>query len=204
VDKQSAMTFGQGQVYRNGARPKGSRNRRTTEAIEAIIAAGHQDPLLTLAELQAKSADEGIRCMAANMLAPFLHSKCGAMPALRYISEPVELPHLNPKTVDDVNANISHINALIAAGNLDIDFGTILLAGQREHIVSFKALGDDNPNPDIHVTGGLPSLPGCNITMPQLPTMNGHQILVPPEPPILPDENPDQPPAVRPENDPQP
>jgi hypothetical protein len=35
------------------------------------------------------------------------------------------------------------INAVFAAGNLDLDFYNALLAGQREHIVSFKALGDE-------------------------------------------------------------
>src|SRR5712672_4059325 len=105
-----------GNPHRNGARPLGSRNRRTTEAIEAIIAAGHQDPLLTLAELQAKSSDEGIRATAANMLAPFLHSKCGAMPPLRFISEPVELPHPNPTTEAEISANIAYLAQALAAG----------------------------------------------------------------------------------------
>jgi hypothetical protein len=109
------MPFGDGsRVYRNGARPLGARNRRTTEAIEAIIKSGHQDPLLTLAELQAKSADEGIRATAANMLAPFLHSKCGAIPPLRFISEPVELPCPNPTTTHELDQNIAHIVQLYA------------------------------------------------------------------------------------------
>jgi hypothetical protein len=191
-----------GNPHRNGARPLGSRNRRTTEAIEAIIAAGHQDPLLTLAELQAKSADEGIRATAANMLAPYLHSKCGATPPLRFIAEPVELPHPNPTTVDHVNANLSHINSMVAAGTLDMDFATLLLAGQREHIVSYKAREDTAANTDIHIIGGLPELPGTHITMPHL---NGHEslgLLPPNDPPITPEQDPDQPPAIPPENDP--
>src|SRR6478672_8024218 len=136
------MTWAPGQTgnsQRNGARPLGSRNRRTTEAIEAIIAAGHQDPLLTLAELQAKSADEGVRASAANMLAPFLHSKCGAMPSLRFITEPVILPCPNPTTTQELDRNIAHINGLYASGSLDLDSYAALLAGQREHTVSFKA-----------------------------------------------------------------
>jgi hypothetical protein len=163
-----------GNPKRNGARPFGSRNRRTTEAIEAIIAAGHQDPLLTLAELQAKSSDEGIRATAANMLAPFLHSKCGAMPPFRFIVEPITLPHPAPTTVDQVNANIAHINQAFASGTLDLDFYNALLAGQREHTVSFKAREEVPGSTDIHITGGLPELPGTNIMMPQL---NGRQTL---------------------------
>ena len=125
-------------------RQLGSRNRRTTDAINAIISAGHQDPLLTLAELQAKSTDEGIRATAANMLAPFMHSKCGAMPPLRFISEPIELPFPNPITLEEINANTSYLDQALAAGTLDIDFHTALLAGQRQHIESIKARGDDN------------------------------------------------------------
>jgi hypothetical protein len=194
------MPFGQGQVYRNGARPLGSRNRRTTEAIEAIIAAGHQDPLLTLAELQAKSADEGIRITAANMLAPYLHSKCGAIQPLRFIPEPVTLPHPNPTSVDHVNANVAHLNQLYTSQQIDDVSYNLMLAGQREHTVSFKAREEIPGNQDIHITGGLPSLAGCNITMPQL---NGHETLaiLPPEPPITPPEDVDTPPAIPPEQD---
>ena len=88
--------------------------------------AGHQDPLLTLAELQAKSTDEGIRATAVNTLAPFMHSKCGAMPPLRFISEPIELPFPNPITLEEINANTSYLDQALAAGTLDIDFHTAL------------------------------------------------------------------------------
>jgi hypothetical protein len=194
-----------GNPHRNGARPLGSRNRRTTEAIEAIIAAGHQDPLLTLAELQAKSTDEGIRATAANMLAPFLHSKCGAMPPLRFISEPVTLPCPNPTTTNELDRNIAHIVQLYASGVLDLDAYSALLAGQREHTVSFKAREEVPGNQDIHVTGGLPPLPGTTIIFPELNghTVNGN-ILAPPEPAILPPQDPDQPPAIAPAEDPAP
>ena len=129
-----------GNPHRNGARPLGARNRRTTEAINAIIAAGHQDPLLTLAELQAKSADEGIRATAANMLAPFLHSKCGALPPLRFIEQPPELPHVHPTSPQEVDANIAHIIQAFASGHLDLDFYNALLAGQREYIGGWQLL----------------------------------------------------------------
>jgi hypothetical protein len=191
-----------GNPKRNGARPFGSRNRRTTEAIEAIINAGHQDPLLTLAELQAKSADEGIRATAANMLAPFLHSKCGAIPALRYIEEPITLPHPNPTTEAEISANIGHLNTLLAAGTLDVDFFNALMVGQHQHINALKAREDVPANTNITITGGLPSLPGTNITMPELPTMNGNQhIISPPEARLLPDIDPDQGPVIPPEQD---
>ena len=157
----------------NGHRPLGSRNRRTTDAINLIIKAGHQDPLLTLAELQANSSDEGIRATAANMLAPFLHSKCGATPPLRFLEEPFELPHPNPTTEAEISANIGYLAQALAAGTLDIDFYNALLIGQHQHINALKAREELPENQNILITGGLPSLPGCNITMPTLATMRG-------------------------------
>jgi hypothetical protein len=181
-------------------RPLGSRNRRTEEAILQLLAAGHQSPLLTLNELQATSEDEGIRVTAANSLAQFMFSKMGAMQPLRFIPEPVTLPHPNPTIIDHVNANIAHINQLYAAQILDAESTALMLAGQREHTVSFKAREEVPSNQDIKITGGLPELPGTNITMPQL---NGHETLslvAPNDPPITPPEDVDLPPAI-PEQD---
>ena len=69
-----------GQQVEGGGRPVGSRNIRTKGVVEKIIALGHKDPLETLSELQHSSSDEGIRATAANMLAPYLHSKMAATP----------------------------------------------------------------------------------------------------------------------------
>ena len=63
--------FKPGDIHNPNSRPVGSRNKRTAEVLELIKSAGHQDPLLTLAELQANSPDEAIRAQAANMLAPY-------------------------------------------------------------------------------------------------------------------------------------
>jgi hypothetical protein len=89
------------------------------------------------------------------------------MPPLRFISEPIELPFPNPITLEEINANTSYLDQALAAGTLDIDFHTALLAGQRQHIESIKARGDDNLGDQvIRIQGGLPELPGTNITMP--------------------------------------
>jgi hypothetical protein len=116
-----------------------------------------------------------IRVQAANNIAPYRHSKCGAMPPLRYIEEPITLPNPNPTTDGEISANIAHINQAFAAGRLDLDFYNALLAGQREHVVCLKAAPDDNLNAEqvIRIEGGLPDLLGTDIIMPKL---NGHEI----------------------------
>jgi hypothetical protein len=160
----------------NGHRPLGSRNRRTKELEDLLTKRGDRDPLEFQSQIVSDNTIElEIRLAASIALAPYRHGKMGAVPPLRYIEEPIVLPHPNPTMVDEVNANIAHINQAFAAGNLDIEFFNALLAGQREHIVSFKALGDPDLAHDqvIRIEGGLPSLPGTNITMPEL---NGHEI----------------------------
>ena len=63
-----------------GGRPAGSRNIRTQEVLDLIRAQGHKDPLVTLSELQNSDPNSSIRATAANMLAPYLHSKLAAKP----------------------------------------------------------------------------------------------------------------------------
>jgi hypothetical protein len=85
------------------------------------------------------------------------------MPPLRFIIEPITLPHLNPTTEHEISAYIAHINQAFASGNLDLDFYNALLSGQREHIVALKAREELPENQNIQITGGLPELPGTNI-----------------------------------------
>jgi hypothetical protein len=118
------MTFNQtswkpGVKPEGAGRPQGSRNNRTKEVIQQIVAAGHKDPLLTLAELQAKSKDETIRAQAANMLAPYLHSKCSALPPLRYLNIPISCPEFtSPQVAKDWLATLP---VRVARGELDLD-----------------------------------------------------------------------------------
>ena len=162
-------------------RPSGSRNKRTTEVLELIKSAGHQDPLITLAELQAKSQDEGIRATAANMLAPYLHSKMGSTPVPpppQYIEEAVSLPA--PSTIRQAYENISRLAEMKALGKLDLATADSLINDQRVILnalvdeAKLLAASGDTGTQVIRIEGGLPTLPGTNITMPQL---NGHEAL---------------------------
>jgi hypothetical protein len=84
-----------GQRPEGAGRPAGSRNNRTKEVIDLIKSLDHKDPLITLSELQNSAKDEGIRATAANMLAPYLHSKNATKPVAPdpvYFEQAVALP----------------------------------------------------------------------------------------------------------------
>jgi hypothetical protein len=171
-----------GQKVEGGGRPSGARNRRTTEIVNQIIAAGHQDPLLTLAELQAKSSDEGIRATAANMLAPYLHSKVGTTPVPappRYME--IQQQINKPKSIAEAYDNIFYLSDLKAKGEIDIESADSLITDQR---VVLNAMVDEakllsaqggSPEQTISIEGGLPELPGTDVIMPDR-EMNGHQL----------------------------
>jgi hypothetical protein len=170
--------FQPGDVHNPSGRPSGSRNKRTVEVLELIKAAGHQDPLLTLAELQANSTDEGIRATAANMLAPYMHSKMGPKPQPPdpvYIEQAISLP--KPTSIAIACENIARLTEMKNLGQLDMVTADSLIADQRfiAHVMveELKALKDDKGTRPliIDIRGGLPLLPGTNIIMPK---MNGH------------------------------
>jgi uncharacterized protein DUF5681 len=170
-----------GQSGNPNGRPVGSRNNRTKEVIERIIALGHKDPLITLAELQANSDDENVRATAANMLAPYLHSKLAAKPQPPdpvYVEEAISLPR--PTTIKQAYENIALLTEYKSQAKLDIATADSLINDQK---IILYALIDDaklhaaqggSPEQVIRIEGGLPELPGTNIIMPT--PLNGHDL----------------------------
>ena len=176
-------------------RPSGTRNKRTTELWDLLQKRGDRDPVEFMSQLVTDGTIPlEVRLQAANNIAPYRHSKCAATPPPRYIEKPFKLPHPQPATLDQIMANISHINQTFALGKLELDFYNALLTGQRQHIETFKARGDESFNEQIiRIVGGLPDLPGTNISMPLL---NGRATLtldaIPPTPDPAPDPEADQ------------
>ena len=124
-----------------------------------------------------------LKVQAANYLLPYKHSKCGTTPVPRYVAEPVQLPHLTPVTLEQINANINYITELKAKGSLDIDIADSFINGQRtiannliaEEELRLKIAASPSAQREqtVLIEGGLPHLPGTDIIMPEL---NGHTL----------------------------
>jgi hypothetical protein len=121
-----------------------------------------------------------LRVQAANFLLPYKYGKCGALTPLRYISEPVALPR--PTTIEQANANIALISDMKTQGQIDLDFADSLIADNRtiaNNIIAEEELklkiAAQGPTGElsIRIEGGLPELPGTNISMPHMNGVNG-------------------------------
>jgi hypothetical protein len=184
-------------------RPRGSRNIRTTEIVNQIIKSGNKDPLVTLSELQANSADEAIRATAANMLAPFLHSKLTATPAPRFIETEITLPPLD--SLENAVQSIAIIEAAVAENRLDVQSANDLIgminafiAGKnvmeiaelQERLTAIESAIAASPASAqvVHVEGGMPPLPGTDVIMPQINGTNIKQLQSLPGEPVVPIE----------------
>jgi hypothetical protein len=189
-----------GDVGNPNGRPVGSRNNRTKEVIQKLIANGFKDPLIVLGEIVTQSEDAHLRAQAANMLAPYLHGKHGMIPAPIYIEAKVHLPHPTPAKLDECRANINYLTLKLSA-QIDTATADNLILDQRHlHDSLFeemKLLYSQGGGTDvtIHIEGGLPPLPGTNIIAPDI---NGHaadphmlldsdhgRVDLPPQPPTI-------------------
>jgi hypothetical protein len=122
---------------------------------------------------------------------PYKHSKCGTAPAQVYIDIPIECPtfaHLS-----DAEQFLAKIAGLVAAGQLDFQAGQNLSTLAKNWIdtqysreeLAIKQINAGTPDHEqiIRIEGGLPQLPGTNVTMPMLDAQaNGHDVLAPPVP----------------------
>jgi hypothetical protein len=107
-----------GQIGNPNGRPLGSRNKRTKEVIQQIIESNNKDPLITLSEISSSDPDSAIRATAANMLAPYMHSKMQSTPAPRFVEEVFDIPEFTH--LSDAEQFLAKIAALTARGELDI------------------------------------------------------------------------------------
>jgi hypothetical protein len=168
------MTWAPGQ----SGNPKGyagPRERRRKEVFEIIKNLGHKDALETLSYLQHnEQIDPGLRIAAATALAPFCHPKMQATPTPRFVELQIDVPEFtNVSVAEDF---LARILSLVARGHLDIQQGQELAALAKMYIDSqyardelqFKINPPETRDTQIHITGGLPALPGTQIDMPVL------------------------------------
>src|SRR5262249_10161465 len=168
----------------------GPRNRRRHEVFDIIKNLGHKDALETLSYLQHNEQIEpGLRIAAAAALAPYCHPKMQATPTPRFVDLQIDIPEFTH--VSDAEAFLAKIALLCARGHLDIQSaqelpGLVKLwidsQYQREEL-NYKISPPETRDATIRIEGGLPALPGTNITMPTLehgPVTNGLAL----EPPV--------------------
>src|SRR6516225_2061784 len=161
-------------------RPPGSPNKRTNELRYRLQNRGDIDPAEFCSQIVSNPNESTeLRLAASNYLLPYLYPKRGAVPTPRYIDEPIQLPE--PTTIEQANKNIAYISNLKAQGLIDLDFANSLIADNTtiannliaEEELKFKLYPPEEREQSIVIKGGLPSLPGTNITM---PVLNGHAV----------------------------
>ena len=161
-------------------RPPGAPNKRTNELRRRLQDRGDIDPADYCSQIVSNPNESTeLKLAAANYLLPYLYPKRGAVATPRYIDEPIQLPE--PQTIEQANKNIAYISNLKAQGLIDLDFANSLIADNTtiannliaEEELKFKLYPPEQRDTTIHITGGLPSLPGTNITM---PVLNGHAV----------------------------
>jgi hypothetical protein len=197
----NSQSWKPGERPEGAGRPVGARNRRTTEIVNQIVSAGYKDPLITLAELQATDPDPSIRATAANMLAPYLHSKNTAKPVPPdpvYFEQAVTLHR--PTNIREAYENILKLSEMKAQGQLDVATADSLINDQRmvlnamvDEAKLLASAGDPNQEQRIIITGGLPELPGTNVTMPHQLNGNASDGLLPKQPVVIDHEHPHPP-----------
>jgi hypothetical protein len=187
------MTFQPGHTLSPGRR-LGSRNKRTAEIFNRLENRGDIDPADLLSSIVTNPQEQQeLRIQAAGLLMPYKYGKHGSIPPLRYIDQPIQLPE--PTTIEQANRNISFISNLKAQGLIDLDFANSLIADNTtiannliaEEELKFKISPPETRDSTIRIEGGLPALPGTNVTMPVLDgrsVTNGHALE--PPPPVVP------------------
>jgi hypothetical protein len=181
-DKQSQiiMPFQPGNIANPEGRPKGSRNRRTQEILDLLKSRGDKDPLDFLSEVISGNGEypAELKVTASNILAPYVHSKRGALVAPRFIGEPVQVPDF--QSTDDAEKFLADLPRRVGLGELDFQSGLDLSTMTKNWIsakyereeLQLKITAQGGPtNQVIEIRGGLPVMPGHEGLI--MPNING-------------------------------
>ena len=128
---------------------------------------------------------------------PYKYSKCGTAPVQVYIDVPLDTPEFTH--LSDAEQFLAKVAALVAHGQLDFQAGQNLSAlaknwidaqyAREELAIKQFNAGSTEHEQTIRIEGGLPALPGTNITMPMLDghatNGNGHALAAPSDVPAI-------------------
>src|SRR5262249_1765866 len=185
------MTFQPGHTLSPGRR-HGSRNKRTAEIFHRLENRGDLDPADLLSSIVTNNQEpKELRIQAAGLLMPYKYSKAGTAPVQVYIDIPLDTPEFTH--LSDAEQFLAKVAALVAHGQLDFQAGQNLsalaknwidaqYAREELAIKQYNAASTEHEQV-IRVEGGLPALPGTNVTMPMLDghatNGNGHALAAP-------------------------
>jgi hypothetical protein len=178
------MTFQPGTDQRRApGRPAGSRNRRTQEILDLIQGRGDKDPIDFLSEIisSPNTYSPELKVTAANMLAPYVHSKRGTLPAPRFLPDLVVVPTFT--SITHAEDYLASIPVLLGRGEIDSQTALELsqltknwldaIYSHQEYDLKLQAQGGGSDT-TIRIVGGMPQLPGTNVIMAKEPSLNGH------------------------------
>jgi hypothetical protein len=172
------MPFQSGNIANPNGRPPGSRNKRTQQILDLIQSRGDKDPLDALSEIVTTNQDPSVVATAANILAPYVHSKRGALVPPRFIGEPVQVPEF--QSTEDAEKFLADLPRRVGLGELDFQSGLDLSTLTRNWIsacyereeLQLKIADHGGPtNQVIEIRGGLPVMPGHEDLI--MPNLNG-------------------------------
>jgi len=173
-------------------RPPGSPNKRTNELRYRLQNRGEVDPADYCSQIvSSPNEPTELKLAVANYLLPYLYPKRGAVPTPRFVEEPFQLPFLEPKTIEQANANIAYLSAQKIQGLISVDDANSAIADNQSFIdnliaeeeLKFKISPPEHRDTTLTIRGGLPALPGTSIVMPVLDghatNGNGHALAAP-------------------------
>jgi hypothetical protein len=181
-----------GQSGNPSGRRKGTKNKVTRELFEEAERRGYKQPVLYLLEvMHDESAEPELRVTCATAAAPYMTPKFGTIVPPRFIEDEFEVPDF--LSIEQAEDYLKQIPVLLGRGEIDsaLELSTLvrnwILSIHARSELELKKISVDGPGEQtIHITGGLPPLPGTNVTMPVLDgrqATNGHA-LEPPSPAV--------------------
>jgi len=163
-----------GQSGNPNGRPNGSTNLRSKENQLRWRSKGYVDPLDFFGQIISdENQSEETRLAAGSLAIPYLHNKLGTVPAP---PDPtfmeIKLKNPNPTCIDHCVENITLLTVAKSSGEVSIEHADSLIADQK--VILYAMLDQQKqiaaqggpPEQTIRIEGGLPLLPGTNITMP--------------------------------------
>jgi hypothetical protein len=169
-----------GQSGNPKGRVPGTRIRRRNPIWDKLDEKGDIDPAEYLSSIvsdQSKSPE--LRSSCATALLPYKYPRIAALPPARYVTDPIPVPQF--ETIEQAQEFLALLSHKAGSGELELqsalDISTLvknwIISKQSGIELDLKVATQINgATPEvIRIEGGLPQLPGAQITMP----LNGHQ-----------------------------